>query len=308
MPWDSEITNLLSHRRKGQKWVWFTEESPVNSDQTQIARLNNMMDITITYHRKSTILSLYGHYSRDTSTSRVKQIEKQLKENSFSSGKDRLILWFASNCVTPRLDIVKSIAKYIQVDVYGGCKKYFNNQSSGKCGKYSSECHALTKRYKFYLAIENSQCEHYVTEKYWRTLSRGLVPVVVAGKYNKDIMIPGSYIDILDFRNAKYLANYLRYLDSNDTAYNMYFQWKKNYSSADVPSWICDLCEFLRKNRSNTNLKWDIGKFWGIENNCQADEEYIKTVWLKSQGSLSYSFAIFPIIVLVLCVLFISLG
>lgn len=286
MPWENEMRELFSRKQEGQKWVLFSEENPMDSAEYPMNTLNNMIDITISYHRKSNIKSLYGYYIPNNDSSNAKEVEKLLEKNSFSSGKDRLVLWFASNCVTPRLDIVKAISKYIQVDVYGRCQKYFYNQT-GQCGKNSHNCHALAKRYKFYLAIENFQCEDYVTEKYWRNaLSRGIVPVVVAGHYNKDLMIPGSYIDILDFPNAGALAEYLHYLDSNDTAYNMYFYWKKNYVAVDqkLPTWICDLCELLHQNHSLP--PWNMERFWGVKYNCLADDEYIRTEWLKSKASL----------------------
>ena len=33
-------------------------------------------------------------------------------------------------------------------------------------------------QYKFFLAFENSNCKEYITEKFWRSLHYGLVPVV----------------------------------------------------------------------------------------------------------------------------------
>lgn len=41
--------------------------------------------------------------------------------------------------------------------------------------------------------------------------------------------IPKSgYINALDFQSPKHLSDYLNYLDSNKTAYNEYFRWKKH--------------------------------------------------------------------------------
>jgi len=282
MPWEEEMKELFAHKQEGQKWVFFSEENPVITANYDIKTLNNMIDFTISYKLNSNVKSLYGYYITNTDSSKTRKVEMELRKNSYSLGKDRLVLWFASNCVTPRLDIVKAISKYIKVDVYGVCQRYFYNQT-GHCGKYSQDCLDLTKRYKFYLAIENYQCSDYVTEKYWRNaLSRNLVPIVFAGQYNKDVMIKGSYIDILDFPNAKALAQYLHYLDSNDTAYNMYFQWKKSYIAVDgntSPSWVCELCELLHQNTSFQKT-WNMEQFWGIKQNCLADENYLINTWL----------------------------
>lgn len=285
MPWEGEMKELFSRKRKGQKWVFFSEENPVSTGDYDIQTLNNMIDLTISYQQNSNIKSLYGYYIKNTDQSQAKRVATLLQKNGFSSGKDRLVLWFASNCVTPRLDIVKAISKFINVDVFGVCQKYFPNQK-GQCGKYSQDCLNLAGRYKFYLAIENYQCRDYVTEKYWRNaLSRNIVPIVVAGHYNKEILINGSYIDILDFPNAKALAQYLQYLDSNDTAYNMYFQWKKKFTAFEQtsPTWLCDLCELLHRNMSFTT--WNMEQFWAVEQNCLADQNYIINTWLTSTAN-----------------------
>ena len=38
---------------------------------------------------------------------------------------------------------------------------------------------AMKARYKFYLAFENSLCQEYITEKFWKALNEGLVHVSV---------------------------------------------------------------------------------------------------------------------------------
>ncbi len=35
------------------------------------------------------------------------------------------------------------------------------------------------REYKFYLAFENSFCDDYVSEKFWRTMTMYLVPIVM---------------------------------------------------------------------------------------------------------------------------------
>lgn len=48
-----------------------------------------------------------------------------------------------------------------------------------------------------------------------------------AAKWYYERVAPAhSFIHVDDFDSPKSLANYLRYLDRNDTAYNEYFRWK----------------------------------------------------------------------------------
>ncbi len=52
-----------------------------------------------------------------------------------------------------------------------------------RTGDRFTNCTQLMMRdYKFYLALENSFCADYVSEKFWRTMSLTLVPIVM-GRY-----------------------------------------------------------------------------------------------------------------------------
>ena len=53
-----------------------------------------------------------------------------------------------------------------------------------------------------------------------------VIPVVMGGADYTKLAIPGSYINVLDFKSVKQLAEYLHYLNRNDTAYNEYFKWR----------------------------------------------------------------------------------
>ena len=69
-----------------------------------------------------------------------------------------------------RLQYAQELARYIGVDIYGAC-------GSLKCSRMKEvSCFKILERkYKFYLAFENSNCKDYITEKffvnglrYWR--------------------------------------------------------------------------------------------------------------------------------------------
>ncbi len=50
------------------------------------------------------------------------------------------------------------------------------------CRKKDASClENLLRSYMFYLAFENSNCDGYITEKFWRTLKLNIVPVVMGG-------------------------------------------------------------------------------------------------------------------------------
>jgi hypothetical protein len=52
----------------------------------------------------------------------------------------------------------------------------------------------------------------------------------------------------LDYKSPKELGEYLLYLDSNKTAYNSYFKWKKHVNFLDNTvsyGFICEMCVWL---------------------------------------------------------------
>ena len=61
-----------------------------------------------------------------------------------------------------RLQYAQELGQYIGVDIFGAC-------GTMKCSRSQSEnCFDLLKtKYKFYLAFENSNCQDYITEKFF---------------------------------------------------------------------------------------------------------------------------------------------
>ena len=246
MPDTFELEELNSRRPKGQIWIYFVLESPSNAKDTYFFR--DMFNWTMTYERNADIFLPYGSYVtlKPGETSSYGQINPDKK--------DRLVVWTVSNCGGLRDWFVRELKNHIRVDIFGSCADsvYQPHLQDEECEKDSPECENLLKRYKFQLAFENGNCVDYVTEKYWGgPLELGIVPVVLGGANYSEMAIPGSYINVFDFDSIKTLADYLRYLDKNDTAYMEYFVWRKLYKvdgyltgatfNKHYP-WTCDIC------------------------------------------------------------------
>ncbi|XP_063887950.1 alpha-(1,3)-fucosyltransferase C-like [Scylla paramamosain] len=253
--------NLPDKRSPHQRWVFWEMESASYVYQDP-GLYNNLFNWTMTYRWDSDVGQRYGivypipssspssSSSSPTTTTSASPSPGGL-ERDYAKGKTKMAAWFVSNCFTisRREKIVKFIKKYIQVDIYG------------KCGKLScprertEECYdMLSNHYKFYLSFENSLCKDYVTEKLFSVLRHDVVPVVLGGANYTSITPPHSIINVKDFPSIMGLINHLKYLDSNDTAYNEYFRWKKHYQVVD--GWksgarsFCDLCKKLHKDQT----------------------------------------------------------
>ena len=78
-----------------------------------------------------------------------------------------MAFWLVSHCTTVinREGYVDKLKDYINVTQHGRC-------SGEECSrKHGNECfEELAKTHMFYIAFENSICEDYATEKFYRSL------------------------------------------------------------------------------------------------------------------------------------------
>uniref|UniRef100_A0A915DJ11 Fucosyltransferase n=1 Tax=Ditylenchus dipsaci TaxID=166011 RepID=A0A915DJ11_9BILA len=127
--------------------------------------------------------------------------------------KTKLALQVVSHCDTTsqREHYVQKLKKYIKISEYGKC-------SGNVCNK--DECmDAQIDKHLFYLAFENSVCQHYVTEKFWH-VKRLIVPIVLSREHVQGLGIPNNaFIAASDFTSPQKLAEHLLYLQQNPKEY-----------------------------------------------------------------------------------------
>ncbi|CAJ0768395.1 845_t:CDS:2, partial [Entrophospora sp. SA101] len=203
--------NDLPPRRSNQLWVLYTAESLVELNESE--RLYALFNYSMNYRLDSNFPFVYY----DTN------IMEQLKKSppSFLPNGEP-VAWIASNChaINLRHLYVKELMNYIEVANYGSC---LNNKSPFP----SYQTIEYIARHPFYLAIENSNCDDYVTEKLQNAFAAGVVPIV-AGPRNYDPFLPTSHSAILldDFPHPRDLALYLRSLIQNPKEYQKYVDFR----------------------------------------------------------------------------------
>lgn len=177
-----------------------------------------------TYHSKSDFPMPYGYYALKSPTYFVKNTTSSVRqtEPNWARRKTKLMAWMStwSSTSWKRAAFVKKLQTYLSVDCFGEKLK--------KCPRNTPMCEQTLRKYKFYLALENSCCSEYITEKFWRTLAWDIVPVVVGAprvEYERHAP-PNSFIYADDYDTMEDLADYILYLDKNDNEYNRYFHWK----------------------------------------------------------------------------------
>lgn len=163
-------TNINWKRPESQIWILYALESPENTPSLE--SFVQQINWTATYRRDSDFVTPYEKFVsyrelRNYPNLVGKMVGTSTKRNKtdFSKGKSKLVGWFVSNCFTSnrRSLFAQELAKYIKVDIYGGCGPL-------KCPRFSAKCtDLLNNDYKFYLAFENSNCRDYITEKFFVT-------------------------------------------------------------------------------------------------------------------------------------------
>ena len=139
-----------------------------------------------TYHRDSGLPCTYGFYlSNDqldnNSFTFANIIQPKDHINSFKidklqlmQEKEKSVLWYFSHCAVKfREEYAQNlVGSGTKIVMYGKCTKPDPCKNRNKCTV------EMYKKYKFYLAFENIPCFDYITEKAWKSLLYGMVPII----------------------------------------------------------------------------------------------------------------------------------
>ncbi|KAJ8036709.1 Glycoprotein 3-alpha-L-fucosyltransferase A [Holothuria leucospilota] len=210
-------SKLLQYKFPSQQLVvYYSMESPLRMHKwnERVQRIRFHIDMT---YMDSSNISLPYATTRETS----------IADAGIFPPKTGLIAWMGSNCVKevfwPRMEFIRELGKYVKIDSYGKC----GNMSC--LPRLSTKCTDMLQKYKFYLALENSECDQYITEKFWASSLRNHVVPIVYGPRKEDyqkLAPKNSFIHVSDFDSTADLARYIKFLDQNDEAYRSYFKWK----------------------------------------------------------------------------------
>jgi len=247
----------------GQKWVAnYDFEALPRAPPEFISPIGPGIDWTASFQKDSVFLK---HLSRFLPAER-----QDGWDHSWNEGKDRLLLWLVSKCGTTERNLIfQELESYLpsdRVHKYGGCSE-LKDPCQGDLKLNETCLEKFTKRYKFYAAFENTRCEDYITEKFWKSLRLGMVPVCWGGRSRKDYerIAPGSsFIHVDDFASIKELAQYLLKVDKDPELYNSYFEWRKtswvNTAEEESNRSACELCMEMLKPK--TQQQPSVGPHW----------------------------------------------
>ena len=127
------------------------------------------------------------------------------------------------------------------------CLNMINNTYLVSIYRYFKQINMTLTYYficQFYLALENSLCRDYITEKFWKVLPFDIIPVVLNGLNMSKIAPPHSYIDIKEFKSFSgevfhfaytkttffpAFALHIQRVSRDPSLFASYFWWKDFY-------------------------------------------------------------------------------
>ncbi|KAJ8020095.1 Alpha-(1,3)-fucosyltransferase 5 [Holothuria leucospilota] len=261
----------INNRTDGQKWIFISIESPLYAsglrppdDYADLA-----YDWFASYKLDSDIYQPYGFYDVYEQHARPQHIDLQ----KFIAHKTHSVVWMGKNCdIFPwnREAFIESLSNLVNVDKFGACgdkELPWHNEEAVR---------EVLSKYKFYLALENSCCVDYITEKFWRSLDFGLVPVVVGASYEQYLKVapPNSFIHVDQFESIEDLAIYLVSVSNDDEKYLEFHKWRnlggvfsynqdEKFISPLMDSTQCAILEKVLTTSEEENKKLDfLGSKW----------------------------------------------
>ncbi|PAV61688.1 hypothetical protein WR25_04328 [Diploscapter pachys] len=268
----------FKRRDSEQYTIYFSQESPMNAGW-HMSQRRDFFNLSLGFRHDTAAASPYGYTVKLAPQSRK---SPPLYDSLLVDKKTKGAAWFVSHCGTnsKRENIVAKLQEYFPVDIYGGCRKL-------KCPRNTPCEDALDTDYHFYIAFENSICKDYITEKLWNQgYRREIIPVVLKRSIVEPFVPPKSFIAVDDFSSIPELANYLKYLMSNKTAYGEFFNWRSDYrvvflnganhDALERPWGFCQVCRLMWESPRQRHIIEDFDQWWG--RSCEHDGELARKI------------------------------
>ena len=201
--------DLPPHRSAHQRYIFWINESP-GWRYANTYSMTEYFNWTMTYRWDSDIVQTFGRVTLINSTvsanfSNLQTINSLLGKTkdstNYAIGKSKKVAWLVSSSksLSGRNQFVRQLKKFISVD-----------RPNMKCAHSNSEIfHRMLERdYKFYLSLENTLCNDYITDLLFAQIHYNIVPIVfdLHGHY-KRLAPLYSFINAADFKSVKLLES-----------------------------------------------------------------------------------------------------
>ena len=268
------LNNIAPFKDRTSSKIWLLWNDETNSVENNLDLFQ--FNWTMSYKSNSEIsYGAYGIYSYKDRTD--ENFDGDLKIEF--KKRSNQIVWFNSNCLSKlRIEYAQNISNYYPLHVRGKCSSALSHGINDNLSTdnitclRNSKCEMdFLKFNKFYLAFESRNCSDYITEKFWRSLSLGILPIVFqpAKKFYERLAPSNSFIHFDDFEHdALKLSQHLKNIENDFILYRKYFEWKSKFDVVYDMNLekirMCELCAKLNNENDEIYYK-SLSKFFNNE-------------------------------------------
>lgn len=213
-------------------WGAMLEESPIYCIECMHGNVIRQFNYSSTFSRYSDVpFPLRYIVSLNNITNKMHYVQTSSKNTLLNDISPILYLQTHCRTTTERDNYVLELMKLQAIDSYGKCinnkKLSFELTDDYIFHLDSVEQLSFIARYKFIIAIENAVCEDYITEKLWRALHLGVVPIYLGSPSVRD-WLPNKKSAILlqDYPTPELLSEHINELLASDELYEEYLEHK----------------------------------------------------------------------------------
>ncbi|KAJ8984545.1 hypothetical protein NQ317_006831, partial [Molorchus minor] len=274
-------------RNKNILWAVFHEESPKNYAPFLFDETQRLFNITSTFSRYSDVPVTLQYLPNIGLIKDMKYYVPTTIKNQYLN-KLSPVLYIQSDCDTPigRDYLVRELGKFVSIDSYGKCLRNKTFPKSllnlDPLDLYNEKLLNFTSRYKFIIAFENAICDDYVTEKLWRPLIVGSIPIYL-GSPNIQDWLPNNNSAILvqNFNDLQEVGDMIKKITSNNTLYEGFLEHKLIQISSMIIRFLFLNVLFV-KNFIKKNVDADINKKKQSIYNCpKPDKSQKGNTWYQ---------------------------
>ena len=158
-----------------------------------------------------TYLDRFYKVQRYNSVINIKKIRDELIKNPKRKKFCAAVISNFNSSNGFRFKFIDELGKYKKVDMGGG----YNNNIGGRVKNKIN----FLSRYKFSIAMENSQGDGYTSEKIFQSYISGTIPIYYGNYMIEEIFNPKSYILIRGEKDMLKKIEYVKEIDKDDKLY-----------------------------------------------------------------------------------------
>ena len=307
-------SRLRKWSEQGKMLIFAQWESPGNDqNRLDLKRFDGLIDATLSYRTDSTFFTPYSALAfakykvfKENNAENLPPSQFNIDETyrqkikTVLEAKQRGVVAVISNCqAKTRAEIVKKLDQLVKlkneknIDIYGRCSDEFQpiksknrlpEPSRDRTARNDKSFHDFVSKYQFIIAIENSNCTDYITEKVFNNaFVAGTVPIVYGqskSTYRK-LLPESSFLDIADYDSVDKVAEAINFYAENHGQYRKdFFSWleKKdqqvlleNFSETDDNYGFCAVCQALKSKKQLKKIP-SLHAWWYDEGHCERIE------------------------------------